>query len=84
MSQHKPLPLIEIEKRFTHHPPSQTQVEKYQRIRDQAKSLALLINEDVPVSRELHLSLGALEEAVFYANAGIARRSPGADPDEPG
>lgn len=64
----------EIEIRFTYHAPKEDQPEKYTRIRDAAKSLAILIVSESPQSREQSLALTALEEAVMWATAAIARR----------
>jgi hypothetical protein len=61
--------------RFSYHHPVPGQPEKYQRIRDTAKSLAKLIEEESPESREQSLAITKLEEATFWANAAIARRS---------
>ena len=67
---------LEIETRFKHHPPSGDQAERYERIRAEALSLAVTINELVPESREKALALTHLEQAVMFANAAIARREP--------
>lgn len=40
---------------------------------DRAESLALVINDICPDSREKTLSLTKLEEAIMWANAAIAR-----------
>lgn len=64
-----------IEKNFTYHPPKPGQPEKYQALREKAKELAALIDNTVPKSREQSLALTNLEQAVFWANAGIARNS---------
>jgi hypothetical protein len=45
----------------------------YQRIRDQAKELALLVASTCPNNREHALAITKIEEAVFWANASIAR-----------
>lgn len=63
----------EIEHRFTYHTPKTGQPERYTKIREKAKELALLIMETTPVSREQSLSFTSLEETVFWANASIAR-----------
>ena len=65
----------ELNNRFTYHAPKPGQPEIYTAIRDKAKELAELINANTPESRELALSITALEESVMWANAGIARRS---------
>lgn len=58
---------------FTYHPPTPAQVTIYEAIRGQAHELASILIDEVPVGRELSLALTKLEEAVFWANAGIAR-----------
>lgn len=63
----------QIEKTFTYHPPKEGQPERYVYIRDAAKQLAEIIGFTTPESREQSLALTKLEEAVFYANAAIAR-----------
>ena len=60
--------------RFTYHPPKGDQAQKYVQIRDKAKELAVIMIERCPESRELSLAITKLEEAVFWANAAIARR----------
>lgn len=64
---------IQIEKAFTYHAPKEGQNLKYGMIRKDAKSLAYLIDELAPSSREKALALTKLEEAVMWANAAIAR-----------
>lgn len=64
----------EIEVRFTYHPPTADQVPKYEAIRRVAKDFAHVINDLTPESREQSLAITALEEAVMWANAAIARR----------
>jgi hypothetical protein len=64
----------DIEKRFTYHRPGGDQPERYQALRGYARELALTMCRLVPESRERSLAVGKLEEAIFWANAGIARR----------
>lgn len=65
----------ELETRFTYHPPKdEEQKKKYENLRHRAHLLAWDIFELVPESREKSLALTKLEEAVMWANAGIARR----------
>lgn len=68
-----PMTTDELEKRFTYHPPFGNQVERYQVLRDEAKSLANLIDGYAPDSREKSLAITHLEQAVMWANAAIAR-----------
>ena len=62
-----------IENDFIYHPPKGDQQERYVKLRENAKFLAHLIVESTPASREQSLALTYLENAVFYANAAIAR-----------
>jgi len=58
---------------FTYHAPKPGQPEKYTVLRDTAKGLAMLINDNCPDSREKSLAITELEECVMWANASIAR-----------
>ncbi len=63
----------DIEKRFTYHTPKNDQPQRYVLLRDEAKKLAELICKNSPQSREQSLAITHLEEAIFWANAAIAR-----------
>ena len=63
----------DLQKRFTYHPPKGDQPLKYSQVRQHAKYLAVQIDDLCPDSREKSLALTKLEEAVFWANAAIAR-----------
>ncbi len=63
----------DLVKRFSWHAPKEGQPEKYKQLRDKAKNLAYVIDNLCPNSREKSLALTNLEEAVFWANAAIAR-----------
>jgi hypothetical protein len=69
-----------IEKDYSYHKSEGTQPERYQAIRDKAKELAYLIEKSVPDSREKSLAFTDLEQAVMWANAGIARNENPIDP----
>ncbi len=60
-------------KSFTYHPPAGNQGQRYTHLRASAGNLSQLFNENCPPSRELSLAQTKLEEAVFWANAAIAR-----------
>ncbi len=63
----------QIAKNFTYHPPKEGQPKRYEDIRGMIKTTALTLVAMCPESRELSLALTKLEEAVFWANAAIAR-----------
>lgn len=63
----------DIENRFTYHSPKEGQPKKYELLRREALLFALRIDEQCPESREKSLAITKLEEAVFWANAAIAR-----------
>ena len=62
-----------IKSDFTYHPPKDGQPERYEALRAYAKRYAQLIAETTPAGREQSLALTNLEQAVFWANAAIAR-----------
>jgi len=63
----------QLEKTFTYHSPKDDQPDRYVLLRDKAKYLAYDIVRNTPPSREQSLAITHLEEAIFYANAAIAR-----------
>lgn len=64
----------DLGKRFTHHPPrGEEEVRFYQEMRDRAHETARFVDAVVPDSREKSLAVTALEEAVMWANAAVAR-----------
>jgi len=62
-----------IDRDFTYHTPKGDQPERYKFLRDEARVLAINICKLTPPSREQSLALTHLEEAIFWANAAIAR-----------
>lgn len=66
--------VIDLDQRFDHHPPSSdTVAQTHEDVRSVCKQAAAFIAQKVPYGREHSLALTALEEAMFWANAGIAR-----------
>jgi hypothetical protein len=63
----------DIDCRFTYHKPGGDQTQRYQALRGYAHGLAMQLMAMVPPSRERSMALTRLEEAIFWANAGIAR-----------
>ena len=62
-----------LDNNFTYHSPKGDQVERYPKIREEAKNLARTIMTLSPPSRERSLALTKLEEVMMWTNAGIAR-----------
>jgi hypothetical protein len=63
----------DLDNRFTFHPASIEQARKYESIRARALEFAQWVDSVAPDSRELSLAVTHIEEAVFWANAAIAR-----------
>ena len=63
----------DLQNRFTYHPPLPGQPERYEEIRQTGMDFAWLIERECPDSREKSLAITKIEEAVFWANAAIAR-----------
>ena len=63
----------DLNNRFTYHAPKEGQPVKYEYLRSTALDFARDIIRHTPRSREQALALTKLEEAVFWANAAIAR-----------
>lgn len=62
-----------IKNNFSYHTPKEDQQQRYQRLRSDARELAILINNYCPSSREKSLAFTKLEECIMWANASIAR-----------
>lgn len=63
----------DLNNRFTYHPPMPNQIGKFENIRKNARWMVTLFTQMCPKSRELSLAITKIEEAVFWANAAIAR-----------
>ena len=63
----------DLESRFSHHTPKDGQAKRYEMMRSAIKGPAIAIVQNTPKSREQSLALTKLEEAMFWANAAIAR-----------
>lgn len=64
---------IELDHRFSYHEPTPDKTQRYELIRRSALNLVGLLTSECPESRELSLAITKIEEAVFWANASIAR-----------
>ena len=67
-----PITVDDVHNRFSYHPPTGNQAERYERLRGEARRLALLIVELCPHSRERSLALTELQSVTMWANASIA------------
>lgn len=65
--------LVQINNNFVYHPVLEGQQDRYVRLRDFGRNMALEILKCAPSSRERSLAITKLEEAVMWANAAIAR-----------
>lgn len=63
----------DLDRRFDYHAPDADRVGRHERVRAACKEFAEVLVDEVPVSRERDQALDKLEQALFYANAGIAR-----------
>lgn len=66
---------VMLEHNFKYHAPKDGQPFDYDQIRQAGKRFAELICERVPTSRERATALTRIEEAIFWANAGVARNT---------
>lgn len=63
----------QINTRFEYHAPKGNQAERYEANRANFATLAKLLRDNCPESRELSVAMTNLEQAMFWANAAIAR-----------
>lgn len=63
---------IDIENVFRYHPPTSDKVEQHEAIRDGGRVLAHLIDSQTPDGPEKTLAIRHVQQAVMWANAGIA------------
>jgi hypothetical protein len=63
----------ELTNRFIHHPPGPGQPELYEQIRAAGLDLARLLNAYCPAGPELAHAIDAVDQAVMWANAAVAR-----------
>jgi hypothetical protein len=68
--------IMDLDNIYTYHAPHTDQTARHEILRAMAKDLARKIIQFTPSSREQSLALTKLEEAIFWANASIARNEP--------
>ncbi len=64
-----------IDNDFKFHPADEDTGKRHHEVREVLRSAARHLSGVVPEGRELSLALTKLEEAMMWANAGIARKS---------
>jgi len=64
----------DLERVFTYHPPDETDLIAYKRIREAGRALAEIIFLYVPDSEDRVMAIRKVREAVMTANSGIATR----------
>lgn len=78
MSYHDPNSSADIDNRFDFHPATTDEKRgEHGSVRDACKAVAHKFDRDVPPGREKALAITKLEEAMFWANAAIARNPEG-------
>lgn len=65
--------MLDLDNNYMYHAPSENKQDKYHALRGNLKSVAKLITVLVPEGREQSIALTKIEEAMFWANAGVAR-----------
>jgi len=68
--------LLELNNRFLHHDVRPEAIDTMRRIRSRLAHIANMIAHEVPDGRERAFAFTKLEEAMFWANEGIARAFP--------
>jgi hypothetical protein len=63
----------ELYNRFHYLSPSVEGAERHRTLSHEFETLALLVRDTMPAGRELSIAMTKLEEAKFWASAGVAR-----------
>ncbi|MEW2127100.1 hypothetical protein AB0891_25610 [Streptomyces sp. NPDC007259] len=62
-----------MDRRFNHHAPDEDDVTRHEAVRQAARAMAELVVQVTPEGREQALALTNIEQAMFWANAAVAR-----------
>lgn len=76
-----PIPSEDLDRRFDLHPATERTGPIMDELRSRHKALARQVMSACPPGRETNLALTAIESALFWANASVARASD--DPPPP-
>ena len=63
----------ELRRCFTYHPPTPESIPKFAHVRANGLAMALAVVKSCPPCPERDVAIRKIEEAVMWANAGIAR-----------
>lgn len=66
---------LDIDRMFDYLPPNEDRAARHKQVRAGCKALAEYLNNNVPDGREQSLAITNVEQAMFWANAAIARSS---------
>lgn len=66
-------PVHDLDRNYTYHKPDDDKILRHQAIRESGRELAQLVITRTPPGREQSLALTKIEEAMFWANAAVAR-----------
>lgn len=64
---------VDLEHRFKFHPADAEKAKRHEKVRDECKQLAATVKMMVPPGREQSTAISKIEEAMMWANAGLAR-----------
>lgn len=67
------IPEADLGNRFTYHKPDAAKADRHSNVRGVLLETASYLNQNLPAGREASIAVGKLEEAMFWANAAIAR-----------
>ena len=63
----------DLDTRYKHHPPNEERKRRHETVREVLHQAAVDVGNELPPSREASLFHTKMEEAMFWANACIAR-----------
>lgn len=75
-NHHKPETAARITNSLSYHKPSEAQTESLRRIRQATHDLAMILEREVPDSRERSLAITNLEQAQMWANKALVLSAP--------
>lgn len=68
-----PIDYEDLDVRFNYHAPDEDRITRHQAVREAARRMAVAVLQVTEPGREQALALTKIEEAMFWANASVAR-----------